>query len=128
MRNEMLSVGVPRWLIWLGCVVATSGLILSGCSDDDNSNAEAPATAATVPKEQLRAETERLREFAYREVKALARKTCAQVSRSELVRAFAIGQSSTPNDIALGYVTDLDATPIHLQQAAYNGCLSGLEP
>lgn len=101
-----------------------AGLVIAGCGDDKADRG--PAAPITVPKEQLRVETERLRDFACKEVKALAHKTCSAVPREELAKAFSIAGEKA-NDIALGYVADLDATPIHLQQAAYDGCLIALE-
>jgi hypothetical protein len=108
-------------------VIAASLAVAMGCGGGE--------TTTTVTA-QSTAHAERLEWFAYREVKEHAIKTCSLVPRTVLYAAFERGSGDRPgeiaksaaddNGIALLYAENVDISPIRLQQAAYDGCLSGL--
>jgi len=132
-------------------LVATVIVLLTGCggvekaarNTDDRS---VPATRM-VSSERLSSSTRaadagsssRLKSFAYRQMKQLSRKTCRVVPREVLSRSFGrasddplLGGSSDPaewtdNYVALAFAEDVKIHPIRLQQAAYDGCMAGLD-
>jgi hypothetical protein len=120
-RTRWVTRGLPAAVgaAWLAVAVGCGG-------------GETTTTVTTQSTEPV----ERLDRFAYGEVKEQAIKTCFLVPRQVLYRAFERGSSDRPgeiaksaaddNGIALLYAEDVDISPIRLQQAAYDGCLSGL--
>jgi hypothetical protein len=109
-------------------VAVAATLALAACGGD-----EEQVRTVTV---RDGATTKPLERFAYAEMKAQARKTCAVVPRDVLIASFRrvsgdresyLGRRRlTDNDIGLMYVEDVKISPIPMQRAAYDGCLEGL--
>lgn len=87
--------------------------------------------SVTESSQASSSETRRVSGFAMREMRQLARRTCSAVPAQVLAKSLSDSNraksDTTPNGIALGYVRDIDISPIPLQRAAYNGCESGVK-
>lgn len=125
-----------RHITALGCTV---GVVLAGCSG------EAETGTITGSKEARRSHSQAARvatpstltSFAYSQMEKQSRKTCRVVPRRVLAQGFAragdpnLGGSKDPagwsdHYVALSYAEDVKISPIRLQQAAYDGCMTGL--
>ena len=106
-------------------LIALVSIGLAACGEDTQ-------TTTVTSKQPVEVGNRDLQRFAYRETRAQARKTCENVPRDVLARAFGKGvefRSGSPldnNGIALRYVKDMKISPIPLQRAAYDGCILGL--
>lgn len=118
----MRSLPIARIII---VATAAAGLV-SGCAGQTK----------TTTVTEAGGETAKLKRFAFQQTERQARRVCASVPRDVLAVVFARRSSGgvrgdplryDDNDVALLYVEDIDISPIRLQTAAYNGCLTGLE-
>jgi hypothetical protein len=113
-------------------LIAIVALLGWNAGDDD---AVAPARAAAKPGKAT--STNRMADFAYRQVERQAKKTCRSVPRDVLAEAFAAASDdpglagvdpaeADDNYVALWYAEDVGLSPVPLQRAAYDGCMAGL--
>ncbi len=99
-------------------------IALSGCGSGPT-----PDSAAAEGSANSRAE--RYVAFSMDEMHDLGRRVCRRIPARVLARklgdAGSDGISTEPNDVALGFVSKIDISPIPLQRAAYNGCVRGVK-
>ncbi|HYH57904.1 MAG TPA: hypothetical protein VD790_01615 [Thermoleophilaceae bacterium] len=112
--------------LWGAALLAT--FVIAGCG-----GGKTELRTITVRTDTARKEAR----FSYEQMQMQSRKTCAAVPRDVLSESFraasedglghAPGAEMSDNDVALLYAESLASEPIPLQQAAYDGCLAGLE-